>query len=155
MPMPVYILCCESGSEDKRTGVVSHFNVIETLQINKIVPPPDGQPPVQIVTRPGFRIVAVWRCTSPDEVGREFQYQATVSMPPDNLGKVVWEGVAQFDQPVHRFFLNLEGPMFFDGPGMLYIRFQVRAPGSPDWITQEYPIVVEELSPGTAAGKGD
>jgi hypothetical protein len=33
MPKPVYIICSQAGIEDKRTGLVSIFNVIEKIQI--------------------------------------------------------------------------------------------------------------------------
>lgn len=34
MPQPVYIICSESGSVDKFTNRISHFNVLEELQLN-------------------------------------------------------------------------------------------------------------------------
>jgi hypothetical protein len=35
MLKPVYILCSESGVEDKTTGLVSHFKVVEEFEIRE------------------------------------------------------------------------------------------------------------------------
>ena len=59
MARPAYILCCQSTSDDRETGAVSCFGVIDKLQISLIQPPEAGQP-WPIVLWPGIRIVAAW-----------------------------------------------------------------------------------------------
>ena len=57
VPRPVYIICSESGSQDLNTGLVSHFQVIEAVQLSQI-PMPVGVPTA--VPAFIFRATAVW-----------------------------------------------------------------------------------------------
>jgi hypothetical protein len=54
MPRAVYIICSESGAEDERTRLVSHFNVIERVELTKLKVPETPVGGVQQSRCPSF-----------------------------------------------------------------------------------------------------
>jgi hypothetical protein len=146
MPKPVYILCSESGSLDAHTNLVSHYQVIEQLQI---APIPEsvlksGQP--VIVPQLKIRITAVWMREPGDSPEDQFESQVLLHIPPEGKELVVHKGIFSFGEgKLHRSIVAASGPTF-PGAGVLRVVARVRRPDQENWLaTQEYPVFVEVL----------
>ena len=82
MPKPVYIICSESGSEDKTTSLVSHFKVLEQIEIREPPKPPEGG---TIVIGPlNFQMVAVWTAAEGDDPDQKYECVTSLFLPPDS-----------------------------------------------------------------------
>src|SRR5271157_2017399 len=75
MPRPVYIICSLGGAEDKATGLISLFHVLETVNIVRR-PPDRGISPITI------RTTAVWMRTEGDDESVEYEFQSIFRSPP-------------------------------------------------------------------------
>jgi hypothetical protein len=155
MPRPLYIICAESGSEDNRTGLVSHYNVIETIQLQK---QPEGMPPGAV--EPGsirlpmlkFRATAVWMKRE-DEPQGEYEFEMKLYIPPTSKEVLVQSGTFSFSpgKPLYRIVLIAAGPAF-ESPGTFRVESRVRRIGTDKWETQDYPIpVVLGLTPSDSS----
>lgn len=143
MPQPVYIICSLSGAEDKHTGLLSHFDIVEKFQITRI--PTERKKEFPITTGPTFRMVAVWMQTSEDSPDQEFEYETVLFMPPDNKQVTANQGRFSFSKPLHRFVMSFVG-IPIEGPGLMYLEHRVRSVDSDAWLKQKYPIFLEEVS---------
>lgn len=143
MPKPVYIICSQSGVEDKRTGLLSHFNVLEKIQIVE-ASPQEGQKR-QSSQLPLFRMVAVWMSV-PEDISREFNFEVAVIIPPGAKRIVPAKGTFAFDKALHRFLFEFVG-VPIEGPGILQVESRICKAGSDNWLSQTYPIVLELVSP--------
>src|SRR6516162_554291 len=130
MPRPLYIICAESGSEDARTGLVSHFNVIESIQVWKRV---DSNSSDQVrLPMLTFRATAVWMKNEGEPDG-EYEFQMVLHLPPTNKELVAQEGRFSFlGKPFFRIALIAGGPPF-EGPGVFRIESRVRRVGAEKW----------------------
>jgi hypothetical protein len=117
MARPVYIICSLSGSEDKRTGLLSHFNVIEKLQIIAIPIKPDDKVQAPSIT---FRMVAVWM-RGDEDTNQEFEYEVVALMPPENKEVHGTKGKFVFEKPLQRLTVEFIGSPPFAGAGIMYI----------------------------------
>jgi hypothetical protein len=145
MPRPVYILCSESGTEDKQTGLLSFFHVIEKIQIIS-VPEADEQGRV-FLTSQRIRVVAVWMRGEEDSPTQEFEYQTVLVLPPYHKEIPSGYGRFVFSKPLHRFTVSDLGPLLFEGPGIMRAESRLRKLGEQTWLKQDYPIIVEEFQP--------
>lgn len=152
MPRPVFILCSKSGVEDKESSLISLFDIVEKLQITKVPIPQvttqEGpRPPVVIQYQP-LRIVAVWMALPEDDPQQNYDYSMIVFGPPkgEPIG-VEAGGVFRFTKPLHRFTMRIEGPLPMQGPGLIKIESRIRKVGEENWLSQDYPIIVEEIEP--------
>lgn len=140
MPRPVYIICSESGSQDLNTGLVSHFQVIETIQISQI-PIPAGAP----VAVPAlmFRATAVWMRNDDDPPDQEYEFETAFYPPPLGAEQIVQQGRFVFEagKPLYRMIVMGQGPPF-DGAGLFRIESRIRVAGQEGWLRQDYPIPV-------------
>ena len=94
-----------------------------------------------------IRIVAVWMRSDKDSPDQEFEYKLIIFLPPNNKEIEVGAGRFKFSKPLHRFTINILGPLPFEGPGMMNVQSKIRKEGDQDWLKQEYPIVLEEVIP--------
>jgi hypothetical protein len=142
MPKPVYILCCESSSEDKQTGLLSHFNVFEKFVLQKISRE-------QLPANPPFlmqlqaRIFAIWLGEREDE-GQEYEFETRIKLPPSGKILDIHAGKFKFARGLQRLFANIMGPLPVEGAGIMWIQNRIRRVGADEWLTQEFPIVFEE-----------
>jgi hypothetical protein len=143
MVKPHSIICAESGSQDKVTGLLSLFNVIEKFQIAKLSAPPAGQ--AAVVPEQRFLIAATWRKEDTDDPNQEYEFEFVLFMPPNGSEGKISEGGFLFSMPMHRITLNFRGLMPFNGGGWLRIEARLRKKGEQDWIKQDYWIIVEEI----------
>jgi hypothetical protein len=139
MARPVYILCSQSGTEDKHTGMISHFNVLEMALISPIPAQEPGKP-IIIVSQP-IQIVAVWMRDDGD-IDREFEFELYLLIPPKMTRFDLGKGTFSFTKFRHRFTVNIQGQPPLEGCGEMSAVSRIRPVGSDAWITQEYPIII-------------
>lgn len=150
MARPVYMICSESGSEDKQTGLVSHFTVIEKIQFRPIETAnlaanlAPGQPIA--VPQPSFWVTALWMRGSDDNAEDWFDYSIIVHSP-EKEPILRASGKFQFTKELHRFSVRTELTFAAQNPGMMLVQSQIRKVGESDWLNQEYPILVDRIDP--------
>src|SRR5436853_7225986 len=66
MPRPVYIICHQTGMEDRESGLISLFFVIEKLHVTPFTLPQGVHVPMMIIPQQPFRVVATWM-RNPDD----------------------------------------------------------------------------------------
>jgi len=143
MPKPVYIICSQSGTVDQATNLVSLFHVVESLYVRPETP----EYPTPSLT---FRTTAVWmraeRDGPDDEYESEFLLHLPGQQPESPPG---FTGRFRFTQYFHRLVLDLTlvrspdaGGIRFSTPGILRVECRIRPIGGKDWLSQEYPIVL-------------
>ena len=144
MPRPVYTLCCESGAEDRLTGLASHFRVIETITTRRFPRPPSGQATLYVPVNE-FQCVSVWELLETDQLESEFEYIVSIFLPPDGFEHVAAQGVIRFPTRRYRIMINFRGE-FFRGPGPVRAVSRLRriGAGEDSWITQEYSFTIVE-----------
>lgn len=140
MPRPVYMLCCQSGAQDHKTGRLSHFGVYTHISIRDFTDKParaDGRVVVRAVP---FRVVAVWD-RNPGEPNGEYDAEIRMVLPPNgdewsmNLGQV------EFNDDRLQLSVDLED-LFFAGPGRLRVENRVKHKDEETWHTQSYEIEI-------------
>jgi hypothetical protein len=146
MARPVYIVCARSGSEDKDTGLLSLFELLEKFMIVRVDPGKPANAPT-IVQPLQLRMVATWMIETDqgERYDDSFEYEFRLVMPPKPTIHFLGGGTFKFiePQPLHRFTLRIEAPLPFEGPGVMWVQSVVRKPGK-EWI-QSYPIFLEEI----------
>jgi hypothetical protein len=153
MPRPVYILCSESGSQDLTTGLLSHFQVIETLNISAVPFPAAG---VVVVPALMFRATAVWMRNADDLPEQEYEYETAFYFPPEGAEQVVQQGkfIFEADKPLYRMIVIGQGPPL-SGPGLFRIENRIRKVGQAEWLRQDYHIPIVAIpQPPPAVGAG-
>src|SRR5262245_21223731 len=107
MPRPVYIICAESGSEDKDTQLLSLFNIVERIEVT---PLPQGEGPFLVLTT-ALRVAAVWMRGEGETAEDEFEHQMVIS-PPANAEPVSTEVTPfRFEKLLRRFSLKTVVPL--------------------------------------------
>ena len=137
MPKPVYIICSESGAEDKLTSMLSYFNIVESLILTT---PPPGQ------VRPfRFRVFGVWSREDGDEVTQDYETQFVVFMPPEGT-EVALTQVSPVLLPLNADILKVyalyDNLLPFKSGGQMVIENRVRRKGDTQWKAMQYPIKV-------------
>ena len=154
MPRPVFMICSEMASENKKDNQLSIFGVIEmlTLQIaakeGATVPPPERSIK--------SRIIAAWLKEEADE-GVEFEEQVVFHLPGATDEVVAAEQRFRFDDEmcIHRISLQMLGWPPMATPGLFRIECRVRPVGEEHWMSQEYPIVIEVVHIPPDSGESD
>lgn len=162
MPTPVYIICAESGVQDKERNLVSIFNVLERLMVQVHVSTGTKKDAPQRISPLRLWVLAVWRHEPGDEE-REFESQFRMVLPDGQTREQPGKKRFSFD-PVRdlvRFILRIEvaDPL---PEGVLRLQSLLREVGTDRWLTQEYSIPVQvqviedapaESSPDTARNR--
>lgn len=152
MARPVYLICSESGSEDKETGLVSHFTVVEKIQFRPIDATNLGPGQAIAVPQSAFSVTAVWMREKDETADDWFDYSLVV-LAPDNEPILGAGGQFQFTRPLHRFTFRSHLTFAFNQSGLVVVESKIRKVGTKDWLTQSYPIVVEQVDlPKTPVG---
>jgi hypothetical protein len=144
MPNPIYMLCSESGSEDRTTGVLSHFKVIDQIELREF-PRREGEP--AIIPALPFQVVAVWSVAEGDDPDQEYEFKTLFYLPNSDEIINVHSGAFKFEKPRFRITANVLG-MAFQGEGVFRAECKIRPIGGGDWLIQSYeiPIVVIKLA---------
>lgn len=144
MPTPVYIICAESGVQDKERNLVSIFNVLEKMTVQVQIVPAGHKPsrPQQILSL-RLWVIAVWRGEPGDEKD-EFETEFRLVLPDGKVRQPTTSKTFRFDpvRDLRRFILRME---FADAPpeGVMRIQNRLRKVGTDQWFTQEYLVPVE------------
>jgi hypothetical protein len=144
MPSPVYILCSESGAEDRETGRLSLFNIIEQVNFAR-----QQQGSASIGTFGGLSIqaVAVWAKEESDDPEQEFEFSFVVQFPGRDL-LTAHSGKFRFQGRLSRLILQMMNASF-DAAGEFSVECQIRkyVPTDAKWMCQRYSFPVVELPP--------
>jgi hypothetical protein len=141
MPKPLYILCSESGSDDKTTSMVSIFNVLEQIELRQAPKTPEGG--LQIFPGLSLYVVAAWAATPEDDPEESFQYVLSLFLPPKDEVIDLLNGTFKFDKPRFRMAAVLKGVQF-RGPGIFRAESKIKrqADGDDAWLVQRYDVDV-------------
>lgn len=155
MAKPAYIICAHSCVEDRETGIISAFQIIDKLQVTPLPVPPPGQN--LVVLWQGMVIMIGWLGEPPD-IGQEFE-MATRFVLPNGETQDLAQTPFRFGDPdprkvLHRFVLRFPQPPSFNIPGLVLIESRIRRTGTEQWISQSYPLIIEVLPPPTAPSNG-
>ncbi len=155
MPTPVYIICCESGVEDRLTNLASLFNIVERIAVRPAAvqePGSDTPPPVRFL--PSLRIVAVWRAEGEADFGTDFQSEIRMTMLPQRREHCLMSDTFRFllGTMNHRIVVVI-GALDCTDSGQLVVESRIKRPEEDQWLTQKYVIdvVVEPANPANAA----
>lgn len=165
MPKPIYVICCDSISEDKTTNLLSLFAVLEKVIVVKtaVQSGDDVAAATAIGEQIGrqkateTRVVAVWMKEPGDEdcvFEHEFSFIApdgkTTSHPPP-LQPFGFERSTY----LQRFTLTLVGFPVPKETCVVEIQSKVRMHGDEDWLIQSYSLLFEivEAEPGESVKK--
>ncbi len=142
MAKPVYILCAQSGSEDKNTGLFSVFGIIERIAFKTKREAKEGAQPAALLK---IFTLAVCMREEGDADGEMFDGEFLMRFPPD--GKELTIGDVPFSFPAGRMLfrnvMEFDGPLPFFGDGTLEVIHRFRKHGTEAWTAQSYPIRVE------------
>jgi hypothetical protein len=152
MPIPIYLICSESGAIDETTKLASYFNLFEKMTISSIPVLPAGQ--VAVARIVPIRASSYWMKEDTDAPETKFQIQFIANLPnaPDEI--LLAQGEFQFTSSSPFARLNIEGIQLtqFFGPGMLRIEARVRRVGEEAWLgRQMYPILLEGPVPASSS----
>lgn len=146
MAKPLYIVCAESGVEGKEKNLISIFNVLEkvTLSIESLEKSDPSGPAKAVIQPLMLWAIAVWMKEEGDE-GRQFESQFVV-FSPDGAEIIKAEPkVFGFvsGKYLTRMILRLQLVVTSFPEGFLRIQSRIREVGKTEWLSQEYPILVE------------
>jgi hypothetical protein len=149
MPRPVLIVCAESGAVDKLTNRLSVFDIVEKVLFQRI----ENQPPGSILPKFKMQVVAIWmrQDDESDDDQFESEFAIVTSGSQQEASVVKMEFSFEPGKQLFRGIALLDAPLPIDGAGRMEILNRVRKVGDADWITQSYPILVEEVVQPTAA----
>jgi hypothetical protein len=151
MPKPVYILCSESGSEDKTTSLVSHFKVLEEFEIRESPAASEGS---RVLTGPlSFQIVAVWARAVGDASDQVYEIKTSLFLPPDGREYPTGIGTISFGNKARFRMTVTVGGIMLTGPGSIRVENRIRPLGAIEdsWLVQSYEIPVIDLRPERSA----
>lgn len=146
MVRPRYIICSEGQVVDRATGLVTYYNVIDSIAIS--VPDPEPDAPVLI----GFpmHISAVWMREDDSEKDTEFEAEVRVTSPGSDAPRVVHRGSIRFGEYYfHRIDVAVRPGPGPPGAGTLAIRpcdgvmrieCRIRPSQGGEWVSQDYLI---------------
>jgi hypothetical protein len=138
MPSPLYIICSESGADDRISGQSSLFNIIERINFFKL------PPGVAVIGGMNMRITAAWRREEGD-AGKGFDFQSGVWSPDDEL-HILGSGEFVFEHPTQKIGARIAGSLPVTKSGVLRAFVRIRPTGgeAAAWQTQQYPIDIVE-----------
>lgn len=148
MPKPIYIICSESGSEDRVTNSVSHFNVLEQIELRAVPEPAPGQP--TLILAPAFQVDSVWLREDTDDPEQLFECEVVFHLP-EVKGMVVSATKFAFEKPRYRYTVRASSVIgrdelskFGKNAGIFVAECRVRKFGDPQevWTSQYYPLAI-------------
>ena len=148
MPRPVFIVCAQYGTEDKTTGQMSLFGIVDKLVVSAVPPQPVGG--IVVINFPTLYVAAKWMRNQDDD--QDQMYEVTLQgIAPD--GKIVVD--SSYDnfkfaenRPLHIVVMILRTPLQFTSAGTLLFVGKLRRAGSDEkWLSQDYPVAIEVSAP--------
>jgi len=142
MPLPVHIICCDSIARDAATEQISYIKIVDLIKTRRVTVTPEQPvpPPGRIID---LHIAAKWmreESDAPDTV-----FEVTTTLKADGAPDFALPTAEiEFKTPFH---LVISQVQFHGLPiinGFLYAECSLRPRGGTEWITQRYPILVQE-----------
>src|SRR3954470_8474388 len=126
MPSPQFITCAASGSTDEKTGLLSLFGLVESIEVT---PDPLGSPPPALK----LRVDAVWRRDDSDAVGDLFESEIAL-IAPNGVELRIFKSTS-FLMPnyFHRSSLPSVTLREFPMEGLYRWEARVRKAGAAEW----------------------
>jgi hypothetical protein len=145
LPRPVFIIASQGGAEDRETGLLSIYEVLEKMVATPV--PKKNQDDVVIIRNRPVRVTSTWMRLETDNENQDFEHQMIFTIQPANepIG-IVPPSIFRFSKPFQRFTTLVNEPFAIDNDGMLIIESRVRAVGTEDWVSQTFPIIVEVVN---------
>jgi hypothetical protein len=147
MPRPVFIIAAARTSEDKTSGFLSLFEILEVLDV-QLTRPEHGEGPelIQAVNRASLQatestIVSVWLREEAD-AGQVFEHQFAIIFPDreDPLPIVPFQFAD--DLPLQRFKFLMRGFPMLPAAGIVEVESRVRLQNADTWARrQRYPLI--------------
>jgi hypothetical protein len=152
MPESSYIICCESGTEDKFTGLASLFNVVDRIHAKRPAPVNPGDSTPILLNAISLRIVAVWRAVGDGDFEGEFQSEVRMTLLPLNDVQILLSDTFRFqlDKSRHRIVIIIGG-LTAGESGQLVVESRIKRPDAAEWLTQSYVVDVLVDEPDSAA----
>ena len=146
MVNPVFILVAKLSSQDKDSGALSIFEIVEKLQFTAIPKPIDPAQPIMVLFEP-MRLIATWSSETDADRNREYDYEIEAFMPDESLPLIAASGTFRFEagKQNHRITVIFASPLPITKPGIIRFQGKIRVTGTPNWQTQSYLIPVEAL----------
>jgi hypothetical protein len=140
MPKPFYMLCSQTGSIDKDSGLISHFNVIEKLHL---MIPRAGEKAGSVALLP-MMICATWTREDKDKETDEFEFEMAFKLS-DLPETVMHKGLFKFEKEHYRILVMGQFSLPEEKPKSGFWNFEsrVRKSGVKTWLRQNFQIPVE------------
>jgi len=147
MPKPRYIVCCQERLVDQVSGLASHINVIDRLEIRELrqETPGDVRPatPLLIPKLPIAQMIvtAVWM-TEPGDNEKDVYEFETIMLRTDGSSDVIHQGEFQFSKHFYRIDTGVVFTTHtkFSASGELTFESRIRKQGSDQWLSQFFPL---------------
>jgi len=153
MPQPVYIICSESDSLDKRTGLLSLFHIVEGYDVALLRLKPSEDITIKDVTITGAALSivvnVVWMREDNDSPEQEYDFEVAVRSPGKLDFVALQSGKLRFTQLFHRVAVRARKDEPWTESGICWFEGRLRESGTKAWtFTQRFPvpITVRDLS---------
>lgn len=157
MPRPVYVLLANTAASDSTTGRFSVIEIVDKIAITPLPVPKEGEK-VIVVRHESYRAIAVWLIEEDkgDKYEDEYEHGFRFHMPLAEQPHPAPTGRFSFGKPerlpFHRFDLRLEGPLPYQGPGVMRLEHRIKKVGTDVWLSQDFPLLIEAVTfPDTGA----
>jgi hypothetical protein len=138
MPKPIYIICCQFVSEDKTSGYMSAFNIVDKLLFQKL---PEGH----VATPFQLHVISSWEKAEGEMDDSQVESELVLLLPPDKKSIRVGQGTTRFAGGKTRLRLTaVIKSLPVEQPGTLEIQVRARQVGAEEWSVQSYPLMLEE-----------
>ena len=141
MPRQTYLICSRLASEDRVTGLMSLYHVIEELVLGR--PQPNEPIPPFVL-----RVTSAWMREEEEDEEQEYEYEINLRIPQGALLHRLTSGRLHFNTR----FKKLMGDVFvqsvisdevmarLERQSFMYVDSSIRPVGINDWQTYSYPI---------------
>jgi hypothetical protein len=148
MPRPIYIIAATKTSEDKFSGLLSLFEIIEVLDV-QLIPPKGGEDLAVIQAHNKGRmaaaestVIAVWMREEGDE-DKVFEHQFALIFPDREQALSAVPFQFSPDAQLQRFMMKLQGFPVPPESTVIEVESRIRVQDSATWNknTQRYPLI--------------
>lgn len=157
MARPIYIICCESHAQDRDTGRVSYFHLLDSVELHLPSPAGLSQDLQSQIAKGSARpslgltlfVASAW-AREPGDVDAVFEWR-TQTIAPDGFAGIRVSGEFRFKTPFHRLQSRITlvpRPKAIDGELRVVCGIR-RIDGLADapWIEQTYPLMWKVVVP--------
>lgn len=138
------MICCEATSEDRESGIFSHFKLLEQVNVRRLPLPSTGG--IIYVPYLQFTAVAVWEREQGDGSEDVHEFRITFQLPSGEE-LIPAEGTFEFGDHRRQRLQVHAGGNLFRAAGVFRVRCDVRRAGAEEWLSQEYWFVVADEPP--------